>query len=321
MIKIANNLMSLLVNKQAAAAEAAPTNPNAGFPGVPATTSFYEQLAARGVGPRHHGAEAATEAIDSARAYQRDHPTDLPGSISPFIPTYSTEDVNRQFPIVIKEKAKGDPSNHAAYYRSNEDAVTVRPNYASNLATGPTVAKKYLPSLGTHELTHAITPHANAYRRHRVEAPWYLGHPTSYASAWFPTSEMKQERALIAAVGAIDAAVPKDTPHDLHPAEIATEISDEKYDYSQITGRSTIMTTPEEQKAFRDWSYSAANPSAVKQTDGSYAPASHSVWGQLNKLTPEQQSYLMGSIVKGQTPQQPAYGNYPTATPYSQYQA
>ena len=71
MIKIADNLIYLLL-KQAAAAEAAPTNPNAGFTGVPATTSFYQQLAAR------DGAEEAIKKIDSARAYQQSHPTELP---------------------------------------------------------------------------------------------------------------------------------------------------------------------------------------------------------------------------------------------------
>ena len=108
--------------------------------------------------------------------------------------------------------------------------------------------------------------------------------------------------------------------HDQRPDEFFNEVSDAKLAFSKSTGKSTIMTTPEEQKAFKDWSYSPANPRAVKQKDGSYVPAVNSLWPQMNKFTPKQQSDILGSIVKGKTPQQPTsttYGNYPD-TPYSQ---
>ena len=292
MIKLADNLIYLLL-KQAAAAEAAPTptNPNAGFTGVPATTSFYQQLAAR------DGAEEAIKKIDSARAYQQSHPTELPENKSVYVPTYSTESVNRQFPIVIKDQADFGQPDTAAYYSSNDDNVTVLPQFASSMATGPTTTRKLIPNLGVHELTHAITPFSEDVRNFSNNYQTTLPRLTRIAN------ERKKE-------------VEDGVPHDLTSAELTPELSDAKYMYSKSTGRSTIMTTPEEQKAFRDWAYSTANPSAVKQTDGSYGPTSDSVWGQLNNLTPEQQSYLMGSVVKGQTPQQPT-----NITPYSQYQA
>ena len=296
-----------------------PPNHNAGFMGVPATTSFYEQLANR------DGTTAATQAIDSARAYQRDHPTQLPASISPYIPTYSTEDVNHQFPIVIKERADDDPkstniANAAAYYSYQDDNVSVRPPYASSMATGPTTANNYMTTAGTHELTHAITPYANAYRRNQVPTPWWQGAPTSANETTF-NPQAGQDRALLASTNQSQAGLPKDLPHDKQPSELSSELSDYKKRYAESTHNSTIMDTPERQKAFRDWAHSKANPRAVQNPDGSYAPPPDSVWGQMNQLTPEQQSYLMGAVAKGQTPQQPAYGNYPTATPYSQYQA
>ena len=274
--------------------------------GVPATISYYDARAAR------DGAAEATKAIDSARNFQRDHPTQLPASISPYIPTYSTEDVNRQFPIVIKDRNdplfKGGPAA-AGYYDYYKENITVDPRYASGMATGPTTARKFMPNIATHELTHAISPLSNSFRRN--QAPHF---------SFFP--EAQQDEARINAAGLAGIEDSK-LLHDQIPVELPTELSDDKWRYSQSTGRSTIMTTPEEQKAYRDWVYSTANPEVYKKEDGSYAIPQDSVWYQMNQLTPEQQSYLMGAVAKGQTPQQPTsttYGNY-ADTPYSQYQA
>ena len=299
-----------------------PPNPNAGFMGVPATTSYFDQLAAR------DGDLRATQAIDSARAFQRDYPKNpLPGYLRPYIPTYSPEDVNRQFPIVMREKeddkgAKINTSNAAAYDSYQEDGISVRPPFAAGISTGPTTANNYMPTLGTHETTHAITPYANAHRRNLVPTPIYLGNPTSKLESYF-NPQAGQDRALLAYADQAQAGRPKGIPHDNLPEELPSELSDYKKRYAQSTNASTIMDTPEKQKAFRDWVHSKANPRAIQNPDGSYAPSPTSVWGQMNQLTPEQQSYLMGSIVKGQTPQQPTsttYGNY-ADTPYSQYQA
>lgn len=292
-----------------------PPNPNAGFMGVPATTSYFDQLAAR------DGDLRATQAIDSARAYQRDHPTELPPTIRPYVPTYSPEDVNRQLPIVMREKEddKGANAfaarNAAAYYSYQDDDISVRPMYAAGIATSPTTANNHMPTLGTHETTHSITPFANAYRRlvpgsrNKDKSS-----PNTMEHDFNPQAE--QDLALITYAGKAQAERPKDTPHGNHPEELSSLLSDYKKTYAASANASTITDTPEKQKAFRDWVHSKANPSAVKQTDGSYGPTSDSVWGQMNQLTPEQQSYLMGSIVKGQTPQQPT-----STTPYSQYQA
>lgn len=215
--------------------------------GVPATISYYDARVAR------DGAAEATKAIDSARNFQRDHPTQLPASISSYIPTYSTEDVNRQFPIVIKDP--NDPllksRNAAGYYDYYKEHIAVTPMFASGMATGPTTAKKYMPNIATHELTHAISPLSNSFRRNQ-------------ASHFSFSPEAQQDQARITAAGRSAAADMK-LPHDQMPVELPTELSDDKWRYSQSTGKSTIMTTPEEQKAYRDWAHSPANPEVYKK--------------------------------------------------------
>ena len=300
-----------------------PPNPNAGFVGVPDTISFYDALVAReggGVG----GEDKATKAIDSARDYQLKHPNDLPSNFRQYIPTYSTDDVNRQHPIAIREpwhhlNKMGDRA--AAYYDPKEGKIVVQPMFVGSMATGPTTAKNLMPSLAVHELTHAISPTFSAYRREHEGRPWWHGGRGSKMEK-LVNPQAEQDRALIDDNIKNEPLLHKNgtVTHDQRPDEFFNEVSDAKLAFSKSTGKSTIMTTPEEQKAFKDWSYSPANPRAVKQKDGSYVPAVNSLWPQMNKFTPKQQSDILGSIVKGKTPQQPTsttYGNYHD-TPYSQ---
>ena len=301
-----------------------PPNPNAGFVGVPDRISFYDALVAR-EGGGDAGLDKATKAIDSARDYQRDHPTDLPSNFSQYIPTYSTDDVNRQHPIVIREPWHHLNKMHdraAAYYDPKEKgSIIVQPMFVGSMATGPTTAKNLMPNLAVHELTHAISPTFSAYRREHEGRPWWHGGRGSKMEK-LVNPQAEQDRALIDDNIKNEPLLYKNgtVTHDQRPDEFFNEVSDAKLAFSKSTGKSTIMTTPEEQKAFKDWSYSPANPRAVKQKDGSYVPAVNSLWPQMNKFTPKQQSDILGSIVKGKTPQQPTsttYGNYPD-TPYSQ---